>query len=188
MNGYEARDSSAVFPGDSLETRPGSSANLSLDGSTVLIGPESVTKLQTNLLELDHGTVFVGTSKGFKVKVNCLTAVPVLSEWTQYEVSDVNGSVQVAARKDDVNVERAMDRRKPSPATEASHGSTVHETEQRSFDASEICGPGAAPLRASSTLSPKWIWGGAGGAGLLLCILLCRGSGGTVQPLSQTAP
>ena len=68
VNGYEARDSSAVFPGDLLETKPGSSASLSLDGSTVLIGPESVAKLQTNLLELDHGTVFVGTSKGFKVK------------------------------------------------------------------------------------------------------------------------
>ncbi len=189
VNGYEARDSSAVFPGDLLETRPGSSANLSLDGSTVLIGPESVAKLQTNLLELDHGTVFVGTSKIFKVRVNCLTAVPVLGEWTQYEVSNVNGSVQVAARKDDVNVERAMDPRKPSPAPEGSHGSTVHETEQKSFDASEICGAAAAPIGASSTLSPKWILAGAAGAGLLLCILVCRGSGGgTVQPLSQSEP
>ena len=147
-----------------------------------------MTKLQTNLLELDHGTVFVGTSKGFKVKVNCLTAVPVLSEWTQYEVSDVNGTVQVAARKDDVNVERAMDRRKPTLASEGSHGSTVHETEQKNFDASEICGAAAGPTHPSSTLNPKWILGGAGGAGLLLCILLCRGSGGTVQALSETMP
>ncbi len=105
VNGYEAKDSSAVFPGDLLETKPGSSANLNLDGSTVLIQPESVAKLQTNLLELDHGGVFVGTSKSFKVRVNCLTVVPVLNEWTQYEVNDVNGNVQVAARKDDVNVE-----------------------------------------------------------------------------------
>jgi hypothetical protein len=56
VNGYEARDSSAVFAGDVLETRPAPSANLSLDGSSVLIGPESVAKLQTNLLELDHRT------------------------------------------------------------------------------------------------------------------------------------
>jgi len=131
VNGYEARDSSAVFPGDLLETRAGSSANLSLDGSTVLIQPESVTKLQTNLLELDHGSVFVGTSKSFKVRVNCITVVPVLNEWTQYEVTDLNGNIQVAARKDDVNVEREIDRKKPSPETEASHGSTVHESEQK---------------------------------------------------------
>ena len=59
INGYEARDSSAVFPGDLLETKPGSAANLNLDASTVLIQPESVVKLQTNLLELDHGSVSV---------------------------------------------------------------------------------------------------------------------------------
>ena len=45
--------------------------------------------------------------------VNCVTTVPVLKEWTQYEVTDVNGSVQVAARKDDVNVERGMARSRP---------------------------------------------------------------------------
>jgi len=39
VNGYEATDSSAVFPGDLLETKPGSAANLNLDGSTVLIQP-----------------------------------------------------------------------------------------------------------------------------------------------------
>ena len=65
-----------------------SSATLSLDGSTVLIQPESVAKLQDDLLVLDHGSVSVGTSKSFKVRVNCLTVVPVLNEWTQYEVTD----------------------------------------------------------------------------------------------------
>src|ERR1039457_4503294 len=132
--GYEGRDSPAGFPGDLLETKPGSSASLSLDGSTVLVQPESVAKLQTNLLELDHGSVFVGTSKSFRVRVNCITVVPVLNEWTQYEVNNLNGNVQVAARKDDVNVERGVDRQKPSAQTESSHGSTVHETEQKSFD------------------------------------------------------
>lgn len=189
INGYEARDSSAVFPGDLVETKPGSLANLSLDGSTVLIQPESVAKLQTNLLELDHGSVFVGTSKNFKVRVNCLTVVPVLSEWTQYEVNNLNGNVQVAARKDDVNVDREMDRRKPSPETEASHGSTVHETEQKSFDLSEICGAPARPAGAGTIVNPKWIVAGAAGAGLLLCVLLCGGgSSGGKPPLSSSAP
>jgi len=187
VNGYEARDSSAVFPGDLLETKPGSSANLSLDGSTVLIQPESVAKLQTNLLELDHGSVFVGTSKSFKVRVHCITVVPVLDEWTQYEVTNVNGNVQVAARKDDVNVEREMDRGKPSARTEASHGATVHETEQKSFEESEICGAPARPTGAGTSVNPKWIAAGAAGAGLLICVLLCRGTP-TKPPLSPSAP
>jgi hypothetical protein len=189
INGYEATDSSAVFPGDLLETKSGSPANLSLDGSTVLIQPESVAKLQTNLLELDHGSVFVGTSKSFKVRVNCLTVVPVLNQWTQYEVNNLNGNVQVAARKDDVNVDRGIDRPKPSENTESSHGSTVHETEQKSFDLSEICGAPAQPTGASSSLNPKWIAAGAAGAGLLVCVLVCRGGSHPVKPtLSNSTP
>jgi hypothetical protein len=189
VNGYEARDSSAIFPGDLLETKPGASANLSLEGSTVLIQPESVAKLETDLLVLEHGGVFVGTSKSFKVRVNCITVVPVLNEWTQYEVTDLNGSVQVAARKDDVNVEQGAARNKPSAETEASRGSIVHETEQKSFDESEICGAPARPKGAGMSWDPKWIAAGAAGAGLLICVLLCHsGSNGGKPPLSSSAP
>jgi hypothetical protein len=189
INGYEARDSSAVFPGDLLETKPGSAASLSLDGSTVLIQPESVAKLQTNLLELDHGSVSVGTSKSFQVRVNCLTVVPVLNEWTQYDVNNVNGNVQIAARKDDVNVERTSDHPKPTPDAAAPHGSTVHETEQKSFDQSEICGAPAGPSQPGASLNPKWIAAGAAGAGgILLCVLLCGGSGGKKPPMSSWQP
>ena len=187
VNGYEAKDSSAVFPGDVLETKPGSTANLSLDGSTVLLQPETVAKLQANLLELDHGSVFVGTSKSFKVRLRCLTVVPVLNEWTQYEVNNLNGNVQVAARKNDVRVERQMDLRKPSPETESSNGSVVHETEQKSFDESEICGAPARVTGASNGFNSKWVIGGAAaGTGILLCVLLCGGGG--KKPLSSSSP
>ena len=193
INGYEARDSSAVFPGDLIETKPGSAANLTLDGSSILIQAESVGKLQTNLLELDHGSVSVGTSTGFRVKVNCLTTIPVLQEWTQYEVTDLNGSVQVAARKDDVNVDRGVVReaahRKTTSETETARASTtVHETEQKSFDESEICGAPSRPLGAGTSLNTKWIAaGGAVAAGVLICVLLCGGSSKT-PPISTSAP
>jgi hypothetical protein len=188
VNGYEARDSTAVFPGDLLETKPGSSANLTLDGSNVLIQPESVGTLQTNFLELDHGSVFVGTSKSFRVQVRCITVVPVLNEWTQYEVTNVSGNLQVAARKNDVNVEREMDGKKPLPGTIASNGTSVHEGEQKGFDLSAICGAPARPIGASSTLSPKWIAAGAAGAGVLICVLACHGSGGGNGSISPSAP
>jgi hypothetical protein len=187
VNGYEAQDSSAVFPGDLLETKAGSSASLTLDGSTVLIQPESVAKLQTNLLELDHGSVFVGTSKSFKVRVRCITVVPVVNEWTQYEVTNLNGNLQVAARKNDVNVEREVDVRKPSPGAEASHGATVHETEQKSFDQSEMCGAPPQLAHPGAGLNPKWIAAGAAGAGLLVCVLVCR-STPPKQPVSVSTP
>ncbi len=187
VNGYEAQDYSAVFPGDLLETKVGSPASLNMDGSTVLIQPESVAKLQNNLLELDHGSVSVGTSKSFKVRVNCITVVPVLNAWTQYDVTNLNRTIQVAARKNDVTVEREMDHRTPSPQTEASRGSTVHEAEQKGFDESEICGPPARPAGAGTSVNPKWIAVGAAGVGVLVCVLLCRGTP-TKPSISPSAP
>jgi hypothetical protein len=187
VNGYEAHDSSAVFPGDVVETKAGSSANLSLDGSTVLIAPESVSKFQGDLLELDHGGVSVVTSKSFKVRVNCMLVVPVLNDWTQYVVTDVNRTVQVAARKLDVNVDHERRPGKESPASQPSQQrASVHEGEQKSYDETEVCGPAARPTSALGGISPKWIAAGAAGAGILIWLLI---HGGNPKPqISPAAP
>jgi hypothetical protein len=188
VNGYEARDSSAVFPGDLVETKTGFSANLSIEGSTVVIGQESVTKFQGDFLELDHGSVSVGTSKSFRVHVNCIRVVPVLNEWTQYDVTDVNRTVQVAAHKDDVNVEHEMGRGKPAADKAAPQRASVHQGEQHSYDETGICGaPGI--VNAGGPLSPKWIAIEAGAGGGVLCALVCRGSGGSKKPsISEWTP
>ena len=188
VNGYEAHDSSAVFAGDVVETKAGATANLSLEGSTVLIAPESVSKFQGDLLELDHGAVSVSTSKGFKVRVNCILVVPVLNEWTQYAVTDLNRTVEVAARKLDVNVEheRAHDA-KVAPTNETSQRASVHEGEQTSYDETEICGAPARPPSSFPGISPKWIAAGAAGAGLLI-ILLIHGGGNPKPQVSPSAP
>jgi hypothetical protein len=183
VNGYEARDSSAMFTGDLLETKSGFAATLNLEGTTILVQEESVAKLQDDMLVLDHGSVSVGTSKSFKVRVNCITVVPVLNEWTQYEVTDINGSVQVSARKGDVRVEMGLNRQKSQPP-ETSHDATVREGEQGKYQESEACGTPARP-GAGSTLSPKWIAGGAAGAGILILVLI---HGGGKTPLSASQP
>jgi ribosomal 50S subunit-recycling heat shock protein len=184
VNGYEAHDSSAVFPGDVIETKPDSSANLSLDGSTVLIAPESVSKFQADLLELDHGGVSVVTSKSFKVRVNCILVVPVLNDWTQYVVTNLNGTVQVAARKLDVNVEHERGRGKDVPESQPSQQqASVHEGEQKNYVESEVCGPAARPTSALAGVSPKWIAAGAAGAGILIWLLIHGGN-----PKPQISP
>jgi hypothetical protein len=190
VNGQEAKDASAIFSGDTVDTKPGFSATLALEGSSVDIQPESVTKFQTDFLELDHGGVAVGTSTSFKVKVNCITVTPVVNDRTQYEVTDVNGTVQVAARKNDVNVEIHKGIGKPSSETEQSKGGTVHEGEQRSYKESDVCGaPPPSPGTGSSPLNSKWIeiGGGVVAGGVLLCVLvLCPGSGHA--PISPDQP
>ncbi len=186
INGYEAKDSAAVFAGDLLETRPGFSANLTLEGSAVLIQAESVTKFQGDWVELDHGRVSVETLKSFQVRVHCIKVVPVANEWTQYEVTNVNGTVQVAAHKSDVNVQVEGAHRKPSEETAGSQGGSVHEGEQRNYDESQLCGAPPRPTGAGSALNPKWIAIGAGGAGILIWILI-HGGGGS-SPASPSQP
>ncbi len=192
VNGYEARDSSAIFSGDSLETKPGVSATLTLEGSSVLLAPETVGKFEGDVFALDHGSVAVETSTGFKVKVNCITVTPVLRDFTKYEVVNVNRVVQVAARKLDVNVEGAIQEKKPTlpPETGVSRGGVVHEAEQKNYDENSVCGAPPEPSGPGSTMNPKWIAAGAGGAGLLLCVIVCisHGGGGNKQNLSQSAP
>lgn len=187
VNGYEARDSSAVFPGDVIETKVGFAGNLTIDGTTVMIQQETVGKLQADEFELDHGGVSVTTSRSFKVRVKCLRVVPVANDWTEYDVTDVNGTVQVAARKLDVNVER-VNAHKPSPENSAEPQGSVHQGEQRNYNESDACGAGEK-LSPGTTLNGKWIAAGAGaaGTGLVLCLLLCTG-GGKQTPLSNSQP
>jgi hypothetical protein len=178
VNGFEIAGSTVVFPGDVLETRPGSVANLDAEGSSVLIQPESVVKFQGTFLILEHGSVSVGTSTSMSVHVNCIKVEPVSIERTQYDVADVNGTVQVAARKNDVNIVQGGTLRKAAPDSNSSQSASVHEGQQASRDESTACGAAMRPEGANSGGNTRWIEIGAGaGAGVLvLCLLLCRGS------------
>jgi hypothetical protein len=190
VNGQEAKDASAIFDGDTVDTKPGFSATLALEGSSIEIRPESVTRFQAVSLELDHGSVSVETSTSFKVKVNCVTVTPAANDHTQFEVTDVSGTLLVAAHKSDVNVEIHKGLGKPSPEPGESKGGTVHEGEQRSYKESELCGaPSRAPGTQTSPLDSKWIKIGAGvvAGGILICVLLlCPSSGST--PISPDRP
>ena len=190
VNGYEARDSSTVFKGDSLETKQAFSGTLTLEGTSVLMQPETVGKFDGDAFLLDHGSVAVETSRSFKVRVNCITVTPVQSDFTQYEVTDVNGIVRVAARKLDVNVTHEL-KVKPTVQSEASSQSgSVHEGEEKSYVVTAVCGAPPAPVGSGSGLNTKWIAiGGGAGGGLLLCLLVCTGHGGGKQPpVSSSKP
>jgi hypothetical protein len=189
VNGYEAKDASAVFSGDVVETRPDFSATLNLEGSSVVIQPQSVVKFQGDALELDHGSVSIETSTGFKVLVHCITVVPVANEWTQYDVVDLNGSVEVSARTKDVNVkwEHGGGKNPVENAVgqqELEQGS-VHQGEQKKYDESELCGAPPRP-NAGSLPNPKWIAAGAAGAGVLIWVIVHGGAGKT--PVSASSP
>jgi hypothetical protein len=178
VNGAEVADSTAIFPGDVLETKPGFVAELDAEGSAVLIQPESIVKFQGNFVNLEHGGVSVGTSTSMAVHVNCIRVEPIRNDRTQYDVTDFSGTVQVAAKKNDVNITQGGALKKMSPENSASQSATVHEGEQASRIETSACGAPARPESPSSGgPNTKWIeLGGGGGGAIALCLLLCRGS------------
>jgi hypothetical protein len=176
IKGIESPESTAIFSGDSLETKSGSVANLDTDGSSVLIQPESLLKWDGDSLTLEHGSVLVSTSKSMSVHVKCIKVVPISNGWTQYQVTDLSGTVQVSAIKSDVNISPGIQAGKPS-AQNASPSGTGHEGQQAERNESEACAAAEPPKVPGHALNPKWIeiGGGAAADGILLCLLLCTG-------------
>jgi len=187
LNGAQAAATTAIFPGDVVETKPGAVANIDAAGSTVLIGAESVVKFNGDSLTLEHGSVSVGTSTGMGVHVDCIRVEPVLREWTQYDVTDENGTMQVAARKEDVYIRQAASMRR-SARSGGGESATVHEGQQASRNTSQACGIARMPSRPGSGVNPTWIeiGAGVGGGVLVLCLLLCKGP--SQQPMSDSQP
>jgi hypothetical protein len=108
VNGAEVPDSTTVFAGDLLETEPGFLANLETEGSSVLILGESVVKFQGNCFASGARNC-LGGNFDMSVQVNCIKVEPLAKDQTQndrtqYDVTDLSGTVQVATRKNDVTI------------------------------------------------------------------------------------
>jgi ferric-dicitrate binding protein FerR (iron transport regulator) len=105
LNGSEAPKSAAVFLGDLLQTRPDSTASLQSNGSNVMVLADSLVKFEGSAVELEHGAVRVTTSHGLAARAGDVTVKPAADSWTEFQVTDVDGRVQIAANKGDVTVQ-----------------------------------------------------------------------------------
>lgn len=104
VNGASVPRSLAIFPGDLVETRSDSAANINAAGSTVTVLSDSLVKLQSSGLELKHGAVTVGTSKLLAIDIADIVVSPVSGHWTEFQVGDVDGTVKIVASKGDLSI------------------------------------------------------------------------------------
>ena len=104
LNGSAVPRTSAVFPGDLVQTKPDSVANINAPGSSVMILSDSMVKFEGGAVSIEHGSVTVATSKGMTTRAGEVTVSPASNALTEFEVSDLNGTVQIVARKGDVSV------------------------------------------------------------------------------------
>jgi hypothetical protein len=105
LNGSEVPKSAAVFTGDLLQTRPNSTASIQANGSNVTVMADTLVKFEGPAVELEHGAVRVTTSRGLAARAGDVTVKPASDSWTEFQVTDVDGQVQIAANKGDLTVQ-----------------------------------------------------------------------------------
>ncbi|MGA7320494.1 MAG: hypothetical protein WBW98_08280 [Candidatus Sulfotelmatobacter sp.] len=181
LNGSPAPNSSAIFLHDLVQTQKGNWAKIDADGSTVTVQPETIVQFEGDELILDHGSLQLNTSRGMKVRVNCITVIPLTQDWNRYDVTDVDGRVVVVAHQNDVRIHYQGAATRLSKQARSSDV-TVHQGEQVTRE--ERCGAPARPAEATgTTLNSIWAKGaGIAAVGILTCWALCRGD----EPVSPS--
>jgi hypothetical protein len=186
LNHNPAPASSAIFPNDLIQTAKGTQAKIDAGGSSVTVQPDTIVEFDGDELVLDHGGLQVITSRALRVRVDCVTVTPVLSEWTRYDVTDVDGKVHVTANQEDVTIHSAgavAQRSKQATLSDA----TVHQGEQGTRE--ERCGAAAKIDKIVDANEPllDHLWAKiAGGViiGVVTCWAVCRGD----DPISPDKP
>lgn len=104
LNGSSITRSSAIFSGDLVQTNASSAANINASGSIVLVLNDSLVQYEDHALKLEHGGVTISTSKLLGTRAGDVIVSPASTSWTEFEVRDVDGQVQIAARKGDLTI------------------------------------------------------------------------------------
>ena len=178
VNGAAIPKSSAIFPGDLVQTRSDSIANINAPGTTVVVQTDSLVKLQANAVELEHGALNVGTSKSLTAHIGDLTVTPKAAEWTEFQVADVDGSVKIIARKGDLTITD----QEGSTTLPAGQETTRQETQSKKRRRS---GGGAVTAARGSILdSPAAIYAGTAIVGGVTAWVLLQGD----DPASPDKP
>lgn len=104
LNGTHVPSSSAIFTGDLVQTRSDSGANINAPGSSITVLGDSLVQFQGSSLKVEHGSVDVATSKGVATTAGDVRIAPASNAWTEFNVTDLDGTVKIAASKGDLLV------------------------------------------------------------------------------------
>lgn len=104
LNGSAIPDSSAIFPDDMVQTKPGAAASITVAGSNVAIGSASLVRYEPNHIELQHGEVTVVSSGRMAVNADEVTIAPSQTSSTEFDVRESDGEVFILAQKGTLTV------------------------------------------------------------------------------------
>jgi hypothetical protein len=168
LNGSEVPNSSAVFPGDLVQTKTNSIADINAPGARIMVLPDSVVKFEGDSVAIDHGSVSVTTAKGLSTRAENLTVTPASAGSARFDVNDVNGKVQIVARKGDLSISDGLETTTLSEGQQTTREAATQRTKRRRRAA------GAYPAAGGGVLNSPIVVGVGGAAvvGLVTWVLL----------------
>lgn len=104
LNGGLADRTSAIFPGDSLQTGQDSSVAITAEGSTILLASNTSVLFGDNRLEFAAGSATVNTSYGLTTQVGPYQIAPAGKALTRYQVAESQGQVHVMAMAEPLSI------------------------------------------------------------------------------------
>ena len=186
VNGaHVPRASSAIFSGDMLQTRSDSVANINSAGSSITVLSDSLVRFEGSGVKIEHGTVAVSTSKGVATTAGDVKVSPASDAWTEFNVSDVDGTVRIAARKGDLTIFDGKDTFTLAQGQETSREESSDQSDKENKKKSKKRAAGAAPGAEGGLLnSPIAIGIGAGAIAVVTTWVLLQND----DPASPSKP
>lgn len=167
------RAASAIFSGDLVQTRAYSVANITAPGSSITVLSDSLVQFEGSSVKVEHGGVTVSTSRGIATNAGDVKVAPASNSWTEFDVTDVDGTVRIAARKGDLTISDGKESVTLAEGQETTRDESADQSD-KDKKKSKKRGTGAVPAAGGGILnSPVAIGIGAGAvAGLTTWVLL----------------
>jgi hypothetical protein len=182
INGSTVPKSAAVFSGDLVQTRPDSTANLSSSGSSVMVLADSLVKFQGAAVEIEHGAVRISTAHGLATQAGEVTVKPAGNSWTEFQVTDVDGQVQIMATKGDLTVQDQQGTTTVQQGQQTTRDDTSNPEKKKR---KKRKGAGAAPAAGGGIMSSSYaLYTGIAVVGGVTTWVLLQGD----DPLSPACP
>jgi hypothetical protein len=172
LNGAHVPQSSAIFAGDLVQTRSDSAANIHAPGSSITIVGDSLVQFEGTSLKVEHGGVSISTSKGIATTAGDVRVAPVSNAWTEFNVTDTDGTVRIAARKGDLTVTDGNGTVTLAQGQETTRDEQSDQSDKKKKDKKRAAG--AAPAAGGGVLNSTAAIavGGAAIAGVTAWVLL----------------
>ncbi|HXY15210.1 MAG TPA: hypothetical protein VEI26_11980 [Terriglobales bacterium] len=178
LNGNPLPNSSAILSGDLVQTTRESVATITASGSSVIIQPDTLVKFAGGTISLEQGNISIASSTALATSAGLATVTPASNVWTEYEVTDVNGVVDILDRKGNLNINCGKETANLSDGMQITSDASGHCKRTRRG--------GAYPPASGDILNNPYLKyiGGAAGVGTLIWLLWPHPQ----QPASASQP